>query len=233
MQLTDEEDLLCGPVSYLPRNAMVSKAVELDLLSLTAMAGSTIQLRLPLLANGANMVYRKSAFNQLNGYDAKGGYDQASGDDIFLLKKIAEQPEYRIGYAKNRAALVETQMSPNLKAFVQQRIRWASKNKRTIGEPGSYLTFLLTLCYVFFAMSPIAAILFSSAGLWALVLVTWMMKFLVDYGLFSSVSKTFQKEHLMKYLWLAELLHPYYIVFTAALSLILPYTWKDRTIING
>ena len=77
------------------------------------------------MGNGANMAYSKSAFNEVGGFS---GIDNiASGDDMLLVHKISQRYPGRIAYAFTNEAMVETDPEPDLKSFLRQRIRWASK----------------------------------------------------------------------------------------------------------
>ncbi|MBX2962592.1 MAG: glycosyltransferase [Cyclobacteriaceae bacterium] len=93
--------------------------------SLIGSGGATLAWGYPTLCNGANLAYRKSAFQQVDGYS---GNDQvASGDDEFLLRKIAEHFPGSIRFNADPASVVEAQSAPSLTEFFQQRIRWAGK----------------------------------------------------------------------------------------------------------
>ena len=66
--------------------------------------------------------------------DEVGGFsgidDLASGDDELLLQKVAVKYQGRIGFLKQREAIVYTHAKRNLKEFLQQRRRWASKSTK-------------------------------------------------------------------------------------------------------
>src|SRR3546814_5190184 len=58
----------------------------------------------------------------------KGIDDLASGDDELLLHKVAALYYNKIGFLKSRQAIVYTHAKKDLKDFLSQRRRWASKS---------------------------------------------------------------------------------------------------------
>src|SRR5690606_11701449 len=79
-----------------------------------------------LLCSGANLAYRKSAFEGVEGYSGNENY--ASGDDEFLLKKvIQEYGKNAVHYLHGVEVLVMTKPLKSWDELVWQRVRWASK----------------------------------------------------------------------------------------------------------
>lgn len=90
-------------------------------LMMCAMA-TTLQGR-PLLANGANMAFRRETFLELGGYT---GDRFASGDDVFLVQRMMRAGK-RIAALPHPGAVVRTRAEPTFSGAVQQRLRWAGK----------------------------------------------------------------------------------------------------------
>src|SRR5690606_34027189 len=87
---------------------------------------ASIGNKMPSTCNGANLAYKKQVFLELDGF--KGIDDLASGDDELFLHKVAKAYPGTIGFCKAKEACVYTHAKPNLKEFIQQRRRWASKS---------------------------------------------------------------------------------------------------------
>lgn len=121
-------DFVLGPVrttgqGLLGRLQAAEGAALLGVAAGTALEGS------PVLANGANMAFRKAAFEQVRGYE---GDTWASGDDIFLLQRM-KRAGLRVRYLLDHEALVTVDAEPTWKGFWRQRLRWAGKMRGVQG----------------------------------------------------------------------------------------------------
>jgi cellulose synthase/poly-beta-1,6-N-acetylglucosamine synthase-like glycosyltransferase len=115
-----------GSVVY--RNANHSLVIEMlnvELHSLVATGGATLQMQKPTMINGCNYSFAKKAFEDVNGFE--GNEKIPSGDDEFLLRKIFARYPSDITFLKSTQVEVITQSPENMSQFVNQRIRWASK----------------------------------------------------------------------------------------------------------
>ena len=77
----------------------------------------------PVLANGANMAFRRAAFAQVNGFS---GDNWASGDDMFLLQRMRKAGA-RISYLADPDAIVDVAPENTWHGWWSQRLRWAGK----------------------------------------------------------------------------------------------------------
>ena len=68
---------------------------------------SSVGIKHPILANGANLAYKRDGFNAVNGF--KSNENIASGDDVFLLHQINKAFPDTIHYIKSYEALVYTE----------------------------------------------------------------------------------------------------------------------------
>ena len=80
---------IVGPVTFSLQNNFLGRFQLLDILSLQGATIGGFGIKQPFMCNGANFAYTKTVFNQINGFD--GNESIASGDDIFLLEKIAKK----------------------------------------------------------------------------------------------------------------------------------------------
>jgi len=118
--------MISSPVSYFEEKSLFERMQTLEFYTLIATGAAFIGNNHASTCNGANLAYRKDIFYQVGGF--KGIDDLASGDDELLLQKVAAQFPGKIGFLKNFDAIVYTHAKPNLKEFLQQRRRWASKS---------------------------------------------------------------------------------------------------------
>lgn len=118
--------MISSPVSYFEEKSLFERMQALEFYTLIATGAAFIGNNHASTCNGANLAYRKDIFYQVGGF--KGIDDLASGDDELLLQKVAAQYPGKIGFLKSFDAIVYTHAKANLKEFLQQRRRWASKS---------------------------------------------------------------------------------------------------------
>ena len=118
--------MISSPVSYFEEKSLFERMQTLEFYTLIATGAAFIGNNHASTCNGANLAYRKDVFYEVGGF--KGIDDLASGDDELLLQKVAERYPGKIGFLKCFDAIVYTHAKANLKEFLQQRRRWASKS---------------------------------------------------------------------------------------------------------
>ncbi len=223
---SDETQFVSGPVKFNSDESFFSKLQAIEFASLIGSGAALIGWGKPVMANGANMGFRRKAFLAVNGF--KGNEKTASGDDVFLLHKIANHYPKSIAFAKQETAIVHTRAKPTLKAFVEQRIRWASKWKAysdSFTKITAVLVFLLSLSLVLIPF----AVAFQKASLflWLNLLV---IKAFFDFFLIRQVSKFMgEKIDLIPFI-LLQIIYPFYVVITALFSFQKSYQWKGRVV---
>ena len=117
-----DDDLVIMPVAT-DGNGLLGGLQENEQAALLMCAAGTALEGLPLLANGANMAFRRSAFLDVEGF---AGDPHASGDDIFLVQRMLRAGK-QVGYCADPGVIVRVQAEPSWRAFVQQRLRWVGK----------------------------------------------------------------------------------------------------------
>ena len=222
----NQTQLLIGAVKIESDGTFFSKLQATEFASLIGSGFATAAYQLPTMANGANLAFRKHAFEKVNGY--VGSFEIASGDDEHLMRKIKRAFPNSMGVLAEPEAIVSTQPQPSLNDFIQQRIRWAGKWKFN----QSFFTRLLAVIVLLFQVSWLALILFFAFGKtdsqmsMVLILTKVFLEFLFLYAV-----QLFLK---MKWQWMPffalQLLYPMYVVFVAVKSSFAKTNWKDRTI---
>lgn len=103
--------------------------------------------RIPFLANGANMMFRKEVFKAYSnsGY----GADYSSGDDVFLMNHVRKNHGAKsIRYAKSSFAIAYTKMSSSFDEFSEQRKRWLGKMEDRSLSQGKFFKWV----FIFFPL---------------------------------------------------------------------------------
>ena len=188
------------------------------------------------MCNGANMAYERKAFYAAGGF---AGIDNvASGDDMLLMHKIYTLYPERVMFLKSKEAIVKTIPVHTIKAFFQQRIRWASKADK---YDDKRILPVLVLVYIFNCLMlvlPLIAVfnnvqysIFNSQcsifKLWLLLLI---LKIAAELFFLFPVATFFGKKNI---LWFFPLMQPFHIIYTVIagwLGKFGKYTWKERSV---
>jgi cellulose synthase/poly-beta-1,6-N-acetylglucosamine synthase-like glycosyltransferase len=219
---------IAAPVNFHQEKNLFERFQSLDFLGMMCVTGAGIQLGWMHMCNGANLAYPKEVFLEVNGYE---NVDRlASGDDMFLMQKIARRYPGRVGFLKNKRATVLTKAMPDWPSFLSQRIRWASKST-------SYsewrVTMILALVFFFclFTMASLALVPcwgWKAAWLFALL---FSIKSMADFVFLRKMARYFDRPDLMKSYFHSQILHIIYIVAVGILSNITKkYQWKGRRV---
>ncbi|MBL7777905.1 MAG: glycosyltransferase [Chitinophagales bacterium] len=219
--------LLTGPVMMKPARWPLEIFQQLDVMNLVAITGATIRNGFPTMCNGANLMYSKQTFLEVEGF--KGNMDLPTGDDVFLMQKIEERYPNSIGFVKNFEACVFTKPERTLSGFVSQRIRWISKSSR---YSASAVASVLYFAYLFHLLICING-LYVLSGLpmsWLPMAIAGGTKLLVDLIFNLPVTIFFRKPVLLLVYPSVNIFYVLYVVIIGVLSLTGKYRWKDRQI---
>ncbi len=179
----------------------------------------------PVLASGAALSFKKSAYQELGGYKEHLHID--SGDDIFLLQDMLRAGK-EVRAIPDPALLVRTSYPASGREWVSQRLRWASKAKG-YRDRGALLSFgtliaangLLVLSTFLF---PLYSLFFP------VLLISWGVKGGVDRIFLILPQRKFGKGFSWKYFPLALLLYPFQIGSLFLIRVSWRLEWKGRKI---
>lgn len=115
--------MLLMPVATIGTEGVLQALQAEEQAALMGMAAGTALQGAPMLANGANMAFRRSAFQAVGGY---AGEKWASGDDVFLLRRMLKTGR-KVHYLLQPEVLVRVEAERGFRAFWRQRLRWAGK----------------------------------------------------------------------------------------------------------
>lgn len=219
-------NLISSPVVYFEEKSLFERLQTLEFLYLIGLGAAGIGNKMPSTCNGANLAYKKSVFVELGGF--KGIDELASGDDELFLHKVAFAHPGTIGFCKSADAIVYTHGKPNLKEFIQQRKRWASKS---VKYKDKKLIFVAVAVW-FFNISLLANFIlaFFYPDFLKLVVVQFMIKFISELFFVDLLSNFAKRKNLVSYLFLLTFLHPIYIIYIGFAGNSGKYNWKDRMV---
>ena len=225
--VANEFKLVTAPVMVKPAWFPLQIFQQLDVMSLLGITGATIRNNFPTMCNGANLMYEKKTFLEVEGF--KGNHDVATGDDIFLMQKINERYPNSIGFLKNFDACVFTKPEKGFGGFISQRIRWISKSTRFTDWK---VTAMLYFAY-FFNLLIVVIVLFTfplSEFSWLPLAIGGGTKLFADFLFNIPVAIFFHKIVLLLLLPIIEIFHVLYVIIIGLLSLTGKYRWKDRSV---
>ena len=226
MQYAKESDVVfvAGPVGLFYDTSFLGKFQTLDFISLVGIAAASIHNGFYNLCNGANLAYAKAAFLEVDGYaNAK---HTPSGDDMMLMHKIGKRFPGKVGFLKNRQAIVRTFTAPDFSTFWQQRLRWTSKAGHYEDKRITVILAMAYLCNLTLAFNVMAGAFhpqFLHLAMWQ-----FLLKIGVDTLFAYSVARFFKTEQLLWNILPMQILHIIYIIAIAPASLIGGFEWKGR-----
>lgn len=224
-QFTPDTGMVSGPVQ-LTSTTFAGHLQSLEFMGLIAVGAGSIEAGTPNMCNGANLAYRRETFDALGGF---AGVDHlASGDDEFLMHRMAASGRYKIRFAKLREAIVYTPPQSDLAAFVRQRRRWVSKS--TQYEQKS-VTLVLIAAYLAILSFPVLTVFacFNPLFFWML-LSAFFWKTCCEFSVLTPAATFFRVRRLLRIVPLEQFLHIPYILYIGIAGNIGGYKWKGRKV---
>ncbi|HEY9194910.1 MAG TPA: glycosyltransferase [Mucilaginibacter sp.] len=218
--------MISSPVTYFEEQSLFELMQTLEFSFLIGVGAAFIGNGRASTCNGANFAYRKDVFYEVGGF--RGIDDLASGDDELLLQKVAERYPGKIGFLKQPEAIVYTHAKPNLKEFMQQRRRWASKSTRY--KDKKIVAF--GVCIWLFNVSLLlnAGLGFYDAVFFKLFLTQFALKFLFEAFYLLPIMSFFKRTYLVSLLILLIPVHVVYFVVIRLIGNSKTYLWKGRVV---
>lgn len=217
---------IAAPVAMRYDSRLLPVFQAYDFAVLQGITAVSVYRQLLNMSNGANQAYSKEAFDSVNGFR---NIDHiASGDDMLLMQKMVQRYPNRIGYLLSADALVHTEPAAGWRAFLQQRIRWASKAGHYMDNK---IKAVLLLVYLFNLCFPVLLIAgFWNRHWWLAAALLWLAKTLVEWPFVAGISRFFGMQSLLKYFFFLQPLHIIYTLTAGLLGQKGSYEWKGRTV---
>lgn len=222
---------ILASVGLSPAGNALERFQALDMAGLMLCSGALAHRGMPLLANGANLAYTKTAFEAVRGFE---GIDHlASGDDLMLVHKIAARFPGQVLFLKHGGSTVLTAPKPDMTSFWQQRIRWATKTSHyrrpgmtaVLGSIWLFCCLILLLPLLAIGQAATSGYLLTSAALFFLI------KTLSDFYLLHEASRFFRRPDLLRFFLFSETLHLLYMAAIGLGGLLKKrYEWKGRQV---
>lgn len=222
----EQNKMVTGPLRSNTTLSSLGAFQILDLSGMMAITAYGLGTDTFYLANGANLGFSKEAFLKIKGYQGNENY--ASGDDVFLIQKMAKSFPGKVAFVKSKNAIVETKGVNTSKDFFAQRKRWATKSG---GYSDLGLQVVLAFIFIFNLILVLNLVVgpFLGGALFFVGLIQLFIKMTMDYLLLSNLSKYFESEKAMKLFFQASFWAIVNILYSGFIGLFAKnYTWKGR-----
>jgi poly-beta-1,6-N-acetyl-D-glucosamine synthase len=195
---------------------------EIEFLSLVASGAAAAAGGKPIYCNAANLAFRKDL---LLSYSDPFSRSVPSGDDTLFMLRVKEDPSCRIVLMKSVPGIVTTSGTVNIREFLSQRSRWASKSRYYSDRDILYTAGLVLIISIALLFAAVALVTGKNPWLFPLLLLA---KSLVDYYFLNDFLCFYGKRIKPVLFVIFETIYPVYIIVSAAMGLFNRYTWKER-----
>ncbi len=219
--------LVAGPVDLVVTSNLIGAFQRIEFAGLNLTAAGLISIGMPLICSAANLAYRREVFNEIGGFGKSIKY--SSGDDDFLIQKIAACKKWKIKFAYLKSAKVFTEGKLTFREFLNQRARWASKG---FSYESTYTVVLLILLFLFYMFIPIQIILvlFGSKIILVSLFLTVVLKLIAEYLVMNKGLNDLYEKSLLKYFLAAEIIQIPYIILSPLIGIFGKFSWKGRSL---
>ena len=221
-----QANFISGPVLLTGPDTLFTTLMGLEFAGLVGVGAACLARQQPTMCNGANLAYRRAAFEAVGGYADNAHL--ASGDDEFLLHKIHTAFPGTTHFLTTAAAISRTAAPPTLRALLRQRVRWASKWRHYHHAAPRRLALLVLGANVALAAGVAAALLWP--GLWLWVAAAWVLKLGADAWFLAPVLSFFGQRKWLWGLLPLQLLYAPYALAVGAAGWRGGYKWKGRAV---
>lgn len=216
--------LISSPVTFTDETSLTDHLQTVEFASLIGSGAASMSAGYPSMCNGANLAYEKDIFLKVGGYD--GVRHIASGDDEFLMHKIAARYPGSVRFLRHRDAIIRTAPHRSWASFYRQRKRWASKWKHYQSKTPLVLAVYIFACNFAVLLAgglALAGYVPSSAFMGMLAL-----KCIPEWFFLGSVLSFLQKPGSLAFIPLTQIFYPLYVCFFGLDAQQGKYEWKGR-----
>ena len=222
-------DAVCAPISLKQESQTFLQIFQwLDNMGMMAVSAAAINGNYFSMANGANLGLKRSI---LSGKNIEWNDQFASGDDMALIKHVRKE-NGQICFIQDPEAMVITGTEPTWTDFLNQRLRWGTKNKSSrqplflfvvgivfLAALSHVIALILIPFYILGVLTPITAFL------WTCV----FLKPIINTIILDRISPFFKVRFSIWKLFFLSVFHSFYIFLVGSLSLFrMEYPWKGR-----
>ncbi len=216
--------LILAPINLEGERNLFSSFQIFENFALMGVTAGSAGLGKPILANGANLAYKKEVVLSLPNASRQDIY---SGDDIFLIETLSRKKDCSIHFLKSKQAAINTQTAHTFRTFWHQRKRWIEKGKHY-----KSMNLLLHSIAIFSGnfIIPLTLINAILTACWWPFIAIFGMKICLDATFVISVSSFTETEKPVLHILASLLLYPFYTLVLAIGMNFGKIVWKNRNI---
>ncbi len=218
--------MLVMPIDFETESGLLPTFQIIENIALTAITAGYVGIHKPFMCNGANLAFKKSAYELVNGYQSH--LNVSSGEDMFLMEAIKKVNPSGIHYILSRALIVKTNAQTNFKDFFNQRIRWAYKakyNSNLLNLSAGFMVMMANLLILAFFMSII-----NKSVIMPYLSIFVLSKFVFDFLLLFLASDYLGRLKYVSWMIPFQCIYWIYALVIGVCSLFIKPYWKNKKI---
>jgi glycosyltransferase involved in cell wall biosynthesis len=192
--------------------------------ALIALGYSEFLKKNPAAANGANLMFKKSAFIHLGGYHGNTQY--ASGDDVFTLEKFILHNPDSVAFCTHPQASVISDVESDFDVFKNQRIRWMKKTFLQKTQKTALKQTFMGIFLLGFWVMAIEAVL---SGHYESMALLWLGKLCVDAACVSLLLRNHPQKPCLPDIIYCSILQIFWLPTLGILAANKQFSWKGRS----
>lgn len=217
---TQQADMLILPVRVQnPSGGFIGLFQQAENLAVQAITMGCAAVGWPVSCNGANLVFRKSAFQLVAGYQSH--EKTASGDDVFLMHQFLKH-KLKVIPVLNEQVVATTNAEESFHNALKQRLRWAGKSGKMVYSASAVVGVILLV------HSVVLLVTFSFVGNQFMWWMLFVLKIVWDVLLIKYMAYRYhQPMNVLKLAFIASMYTAYLPVISLASAVWKP-EWKGR-----
>lgn len=196
----------------------ITKFEYFDFLAMFSAAGGSISSGKPFSCSGQNISFKKSAFEEVGGYEKI--KHLISGDDVNLMQLIRKTGK-KIGLSTSKHSYAYTVPTKNWAELMNQRIRWASNMKWQILLNPEFFFYLISVI-----LTTIMPFIMLFTHFWIGLTIILVRGFCEYNFLKISMEKFHEDRNRLKFYPIWMLIQPFYMIIVSIFSLFNFFKWK-------
>ena len=211
-------------ISVIEENGLfISRIISLVIALITI---GMANLKLPILANGAGLIFKKSTYTKLQPFYSN--FHISSGDDVFLLKSFIKNGNF-IDTISGNSLTIKTQGPESFKNLLLRSLRWSGKMKKS----GFFSSYIIGLLIVICNLSVFPIIFFYLKYSSDIALFLILFKLIIDLIVLMVASVKYREYSMLKYALPMFLIYPFILILIISFGVIkYDQKWKGRKVIS-
>lgn len=203
----NKSDMIICPVRLDSKPGLFGRFQEIEFLSLQGVTAGTATGKRPVMCNGANLAFTKESYDR---HSSELHDEFVSGDDVFFLHALKEEPGNKILWLESEDSVVTTKTSETVSSFLRQRARWISKAgayKDSDTKVLAIVTFVTILLQWFLLIAGIFYPVFL-----LVFLASFLIKSVPDFLIVHNTASRYGRKKLPGIFIPSQLIYPLYVI---------------------